>query len=225
MQATTSSNVDRYEKMEKLGEGTYGVVYKARDKNTGEIVALKKIRLEKEDDGVPSTAIREISLLKGLKHPNIVELKEVIYSEDKLYLIFEYCDYDLKKYMRQVGGPLPPQEVKSFTYQILQATAYCHAHRVMHRDLKPQNLLIDKSGNIKLADFGLARAFGLPVKTYTHEVVTLWYRAPEILLGQKQYSTPVDIWSIGCIFAEMAQRKALFAGDSEIDQIFKIFQV
>lgn len=95
----------------------------------------------------------------------------------------------------------------------------------MHRDLKPQNLLIDKHGNIKLADFGLARAFGLPVKTYTHEVVTLWYRAPEILLGQKQYSTPVDIWSIGCIFAEMAQRKALFAGDSEIDQIFKIFQV
>ena len=127
--------------------------------------------------------------------------------------------------MRQVGGPLPPHEVKSFTYQILQATAYCHAHRVMHRDLKPQNLLIDKNGNIKLADFGLARAFGLPVKTYTHEVVTLWYRAPEILLGQKQYSTPVDIWSIGCIYAEMAQRKALFAGDSEIDQIFKIFQV
>ena len=113
----------------------------------------------------------------------LYRLKEVLYSEDKLYLIFEYCDYDLKKYMRQVGGPLPPQEVKSFTYQILQATAYCHAHRVMHRDLKPQNLLIDKHGNIKLADFGLARAFGLPVKTYTHEVVTLWYRAPEILLG------------------------------------------
>jgi serine/threonine protein kinase len=125
--------------------------------------------------------------------------------------------------MRQVGGPLPAQEVKSFVYQILLSTAYCHAHRVMHRDLKPQNLLIDTKGAIKLADFGLARAFGLPVKTYTHEVVTLWYRAPEILLGQKQYSTPVDIWSIGCIFAEMAQRKALFAGDSEIDQIFKIF--
>jgi serine/threonine protein kinase len=95
----------------------------------------------------------------------------------------------------------------------------------MHRDLKPQNLLIDKDGNVKLADFGLARAFGLPVKTYTHEVVTLWYRAPEILLGAKEYSTPIDIWSIGCIFAEMAQRKALFIGDSEIDQIFKIFTV
>lgn len=95
----------------------------------------------------------------------------------------------------------------------------------MHRDLKPQNLLIDGDGNVKLADFGLARAFGLPVKTYTHEVVTLWYRAPEILLGAKEYSTPIDMWSIGCIFAEMSQRRALFIGDSEIDQIFKIFSV
>lgn len=167
-------------------------------------MALKKIKLEKEDDGVPSTAIREISLLKGIKHPNVVELKEVIYQDDNLYLIFEYCEYDLKKYMRKIGGPLPAATVKKFTYQILQATAYCHAHRVMHRDLKPQNLLIDKDDNVKLADFGLARAFGLPVKTYTHEVVTLWYRAPEILLGAKEYSTPIDIWSIGCIFAEMA---------------------
>jgi len=106
MQQTTTTNIDRYIKMEKLGEGTYGVVYKAKDKQTGEIVALKKIRLEKEDDGVPSTAIREISLLKGLKHPNIVELKEVIYSEDKLYLIFEYCEFDLKKYMRSKGKAL-----------------------------------------------------------------------------------------------------------------------
>ena len=110
--------------MEKLGEGTYGVVYKARDKTSGEIVALKRIRLEKEDDGVPSTAIREIALLKGLKHPNIVELKDVIYEDEKLHLVFEYLDYDIKKYMKKVGGPLPLQEVKSFTYQILQGIAY-----------------------------------------------------------------------------------------------------
>jgi len=108
---------------------------------------------------------------------------------------------------------------------MLQATAYCHAHRCMHRDLKPQNLLIDRHGNLKLADFGLARAFNLPVKTYTHEVVTLWYRAPEILLGEKRYSTPIDIWAIGTIFVEMVNRRALFPGDSEIDQIFKVFQV
>ena len=108
---------------------------------------------------------------------------------------------------------------------MLLGIEYCHAHRVLHRDLKPQNLLIDKKQRIKLCDFGLARAYGLPIKTYTHEVVTLWYRAPEILLGQKQYSTPVDIWSVGCIFAEMAQKRPLFAGDSEIDEIFKIFQL
>ena len=124
-------------------------------------MALKKIRLEKEDDGVPSTAIREIALLKGLKHPNIVELKEVIYEDEKLHLVFEYCQYDIKKYMKEkakenAGQALSTEEVKSFTYQILQGLAYCHAHRVMHRDLKPQNLLVTKEGNIKLADFGLA---------------------------------------------------------------------
>ncbi len=108
---------------------------------------------------------------------------------------------------------------------MLLGTEHCHAHRIMHRDLKPQNLLLDRKGNMKLADFGLARAYGLPIKTYTHEVVTLWYRAPEILLGQKQYSTSVDIWSAGCIFAEMAMKKPLFPGDSEIDEIFKIFKL
>jgi len=123
------------------------------------------------------------------------------------------------------GAPLTPQLVKANLYQMLNGLAYCHAHRVIHRDLKPQNLLIDRNGNLKLADFGLARAFSLPMRTYTHEVITLWYRPPEILLGQRQYSTPVDIWSVGCIFAEMAQRRPLFAGDSEIDQIFKIFRI
>jgi len=114
--------------------------------------------------------------------------------------------------------------IKSYLQQLVKGIAHCHAHRVLHRDLKPQNLLIDKKGVLKLADFGLARAFGVPVRTYTHEVVTLWYRAPEILLGGKQYSTPVDIWSIGCIFAEMVTRSPLFPGDSEIDQLYRIFR-
>jgi len=149
-----------------------------------------------------------------------------VHGENKLYLIFDFIDHDLKKHLELNGGPLSPSVVKSYLFQLMLGIAYCHANRVVHRDLKPQNILIDpKTGSVKLADFGLARAFGLPIKTYTHEVVTLWYRAPEILLGQRQYSTPVDIWSIGCIFVEMAMRKPLFAGDSEIDQLFKIFKV
>ena len=188
-------------------------------------MALKKIRLENEDEGVPSTAIREISLLKELQHPNVVKLKDILFEDNKLYLIFEYLEYDLKKYMDKNKASMTDATVKSLLYQILCSIAHCHSHRIIHRDLKPQNLLLDRNGIIKLADFGLARAFGLPIHTLTHEVVTLWYRAPEVLLGQKEYSLPVDIWSIGCIFAEMAQRKPLFTGDSEIDQIFKIFQL
>mmetsp|Transcript_46463 Transcript_46463/g.123308 ORF Transcript_46463/g.123308 Transcript_46463/m.123308 type:complete len:299 (+) Transcript_46463:123-1019(+) len=219
--------MEKYLKIEKIGEGTYGVVYKARDKQTQAIIALKKIRLDAEDEGVPSTAIREISLLKELQHPNIVQLKDVVHSENKLHLVFEFLEHDLKKHMDQhnASGGMPPQMIKSYMFQILQGIAFCHAHRVLHRDLKPQNLLIDKSGMLKLADFGLARAFGIPVRTYTHEVVTLWYRAPEILLGSKHYSTPVDIWSIGCIFAELVMKRPLFPGDSEIDELFRIFRV
>ncbi|XP_005407520.1 PREDICTED: cyclin-dependent kinase 3 isoform X2 [Chinchilla lanigera] len=210
--------MDVFQKVEKIGEGTYGVVYKAKKKDSGQLVALKKIRLDLETEGVPSTAIREISLLKELKHPNIV-------SEKKLYLVFEFLSQDLKKYMDSTpASQLPLRLVKSYLFQLLQGVNFCHSHRVIHRDLKPQNLLINELGDIKLADFGLARAFGVPLRTYTHEVVTLWYRAPEILLGTKFYSTAVDIWSIGCIFAEMVTRKALFPGDSEIDQLFRIFR-
>ncbi|WOL10020.1 hypothetical protein Cni_G18774 [Canna indica] len=219
--------MDQYEKVEKIGEGTYGVVYKARDRLTNETIALKKIRLEQEDEGVPSTAIREISLLKEMQHSNIVKLQDVVHSDKRIYLVFEYLDLDLKKHMDSCpelakDGRL----VKTYLYQILRGIAYCHSHRVLHRDLKPQNLLIDRRTNaLKLADFGLARAFGIPVRTFTHEVVTLWYRAPEILLGSRNYSTPVDIWSVGCIFAEMVNQRPLFPGDSEIDELFKIFRV
>ncbi|XP_030823080.1 cyclin-dependent kinase 2 isoform X2 [Camarhynchus parvulus] len=212
--------MENFQKVEKIGEGTYGVVYKARNKVTGEVVALKKIRLDTETEGVPSTAIREISLLKELNHPNIVKLLDVIHTENKLYLVFVFLHQDLKKFMdsSSLSGIALP------LIKLLQGLAFCHAHRVLHRDLKPQNLLINAEGSIKLADFGLARAFGVPVRTYTHEVVTLWYRAPEILLGCKYYSTAVDIWSLGCIFAEMITRRALFPGDSEIDQLFRIFR-
>lgn len=206
-------------------------------------MALKKIRLEAEDEGVPSTAIREISLLKEMNDPNIVRLLNIVHADGhKLYLVFEFLDLDLKKYMEALppseggrGKPLPDGTiihrpalgeamVKKFMAQLVEGVRYCHSHRILHRDLKPQNLLIDREGNLKLADFGLARAFGVPLRSYTHEVVTLWYRAPEILLGGRQYSTGVDMWSVGAIFAEMCTRKPLFPGDSEIDEIFKIFR-
>lgn len=226
---TEMVDLSNYQRLEKVGEGTYGVVYKALDtRHNNRVVALKKIRLESEDEGVPSTAIREISLLKELRDENTVRLYDIIHSDShKLYLVFEFLDLDLKKYMESIpqGVGLGADMIKKFLMQLVKGTAYCHGHRILHRDLKPQNLLIDKEGNLKLADFGLARGFGVPLRSYTHEVVTLWYRAPEILLGGKQYSTGVDIWSIGCIFAEMVNRKPLFAGDSEIDQIFRIFRI
>jgi cyclin-dependent kinase 1 len=218
--------MDDYVKIEKIGEGTYGVVYKGRNKKNGHVVALKKIRLTAEEEGVPSTAIREISLLKELQHPNVVKLEDIVHQENKLYLVFEFLQYDLKRYLDTipVGVTLDAMLVKSYTYQILIGICHCHCRRVLHRDLKPQNLLIDKKGAIKLADFGLARAFGIPVRMYTHEVVTLWYRAPEILLGAQRYSTPMDVWSIGCIMAEMITKRPIFHGDSEIDQLFRIFR-
>lgn len=228
MSSQTGNKLDDFTKLEKIGEGTYGVVFKGKNKKTGEIVAMKKIRLESEDEGVPSTAIREISLLKELKHPNIVGLQDVLMQEAKLYLIFEFLTMDLKKYMDTnvpKDGQMDPKLVKSYTYQLLQGLLFCHQRRVLHRDLKPQNLLIDKTGCIKIADFGLARAFGIPVRVYTHEVVTLWYRAPEVLLGSPKYSCPIDMWSMGTIFAEMVNRRPLFQGDSEIDQLFRIFRV
>ena len=206
-------------------------VFKGRNGQTGQFVALKEIHLDSEE-GTPSTAIREISLMKELKHENIVSLYDVIHTENKLMLVFEYMDKDLKKYMDSYQNPsggtrgaLDPATIKSFMWQLLRGIAFCHDNRVLHRDLKPQNLLINAQGQLKLGDFGLARAFGIPVNTFSNEVVTLWYRAPDVLLGSRTYNTSIDIWSAGCIMAEMFTGRPLFPGTTNEDQLLKIFRL
>ena len=188
---------------------------------------MKKILLDVEPEGIPSTAIREICILRELQNPYIVDLRDVVASDDKLYLIFEYVDQDLKQYLDTLPKDQSVQSgiIKSFLYQLVQAVAYLHSKRILHRDLKPQNILITKTGYVKLADFGLARTYQIPLRPYTHEVVTLWYRAPEILLGTLEYSSALDVWSIGTIFLELLTKSPFFVGDSEIDQLYKIFRI
>ncbi|NWT77048.1 CDK18 kinase, partial [Prunella himalayana] len=185
--------LETYIKLDKLGEGTYATVFKGRSKLTENLVALKEIRLEHEE-GAPCTAIREVSLLKNLKHANIVTLHDIIHTERSLTLVFEYLDNDLKQYLENCGNLMSVHNVKIFMFQLLRGLAYCHGRKILHRDLKPQNLLINERGELKLADFGLARAKSVPTKTYSNEVVTLWYRPPDVLLGSTEYSTPIDMW-------------------------------
>lgn len=213
-----------YDIRDKIGEGTYGKVYRALDRRTSERVAIKKIAIVYEDDGVPATAIREVALLKNCNHPNVIRLRHVSATSQSLYLVFDCLDMDLRAYMKRFGA-LRDNLLKNAAYQCFLGIEYCHNRCILHRDLKPQNVLVDvRNLRLVLADYGLARAFSLPLKVYTHEVVTLWYRAPEILLGETRYGPPMDIWSLGCILAEMPTREALFPGDSEIDTLFRIFR-
>lgn len=165
--------------------------------------------------------------MRELQHDNIVRLHDTIHTDDKLMLVFEYMDRDLKHHMDTRGdhGRLDPVTIKSFTYQLLKGLAFCHDNRVLHRDLKPQNLLINSKGQLKIGDFGLARAFGIPVNTYSNEVVTLWYRPPDVLLGSRTYNTSIDIWSAGCIMAEMYSGRPLFPGTTNEDQLLRIFRL
>ncbi len=213
--------MERYQKIEKLGEGTYGVVYKAQRRDTGEMVALKRIRLEDETEGIPCTAVREISLLRELRHPNVVRLLDVLHTERKLTLVFEFLDGDLK---RSACG-VPGTAVRPLMRQLLMGIAYCHSRLVLHRDIKPQNILISRGGDLKIADFGLARTFGAPVRAYSSDVVTLWYRAPDVLLGNRHYATGIDLWSAGCVFAEIITGRPLFAGSTIRDQLAAIQRV
>ncbi|KAI3956700.1 hypothetical protein MKW92_015560 [Papaver armeniacum] len=228
------SAMDAFEKLEKVGEGTYGKVYRAREKATGKIVALKKTRLHEDEEGVPPTTLREVSILRMLSmDPHVVRLLDVKQGQNKEGRPFSTLFLSTWILMLRSTFEFPliwnynaPHIVKSLMYQLCKGVAFCHGHGVLHRDLKPHNLLMDpKTKMLKIADLGLARAFTLPMKKYTHEILTLWYRAPEVLLGATHYSTPVDIWSVGCIFAELVTNQALFPGDSELQQLLHIFRL
>ncbi|GAA83486.1 serine/threonine-protein kinase Pef1 [Aspergillus luchuensis IFO 4308] len=205
----SSSHQGSFKKLEKLGQGTYATgiylkfqVYKGRNRETNELVALKEINLDAEE-GAPSTAIREVSLLRRLTHENILTLHDVINVEDKLVLVFEYMDQDLKRYIDTQNSPLDTVTARSFVYQLLRGVSFCHENGILHRDLKPENLLLNQDGRLKLADFGLGH----------------------VLLGSRTYNTSIDIWSVGCIMAEMYTGSALFAGTTNAEQLLKIFDI
>ncbi|CAG9331484.1 CDKA [Blepharisma stoltei] len=222
---TFSDNTKRFQRLQTLGEGAYGKVYKVRDTISNSVVALKKSLIRMEDEGIPTSAMREICLLRQMCHPGIVSLLDVIMTEKSLYLVFELLDQDLRKYLDSLDLRISELQAKKFLLQILKAVHYCHSNRIIHRDLKPQNLLLDNNLNIKIADFGLSRVFQIPLRPYTTSVQTLWYRAPEILLGSKFYTTAIDIWSVGCVFAEIISGVPLFPGSRYPDQLFAIFRI
>jgi serine/threonine protein kinase len=259
--------MSEFKKLEKLGEGTYGVVYKAIHIASRRLVALKKVKKMDGEEGVPGNTIREISILKAMNHPAIIGLNCAICEHGELHLVFDFMSCDLRQFLDELprylsnvplsqnGVPrgrtqrrhyLPLELLKKMSYHLIEGIRYCHSRRVLHRDLKPQNILIniedknrsrlrsdsnlnrfalDDKNMLKIADFGLGKEHGLPIVKLTHEVVTLWYRCPEILMGIEKYSGACDVWSIACIIAEMATGRPFMAGDCEIDQLFKIFQM
>ncbi|XP_029782352.1 cyclin-dependent kinase 10 isoform X3 [Suricata suricatta] len=220
-------SVKEFEKLNRIGEGTYGIVYRARDTRTDEIVALKKVRMDKEKDGVPISSLREITLLLRLRHPNIVELKEVVVGNhlESIFLVMGYCEQDLASLLENMPTPFSEAQVKCIMLQVLRGLQYLHQNFIIHRDLKVSNLLMTDKGCVKTADFGLARAYGVPVKPMTPKVVTLWYRAPELLLGTTTQTTSIDMWAVGCILAELLAHKPLLPGTSEIHQVDLIVQL
>lgn len=224
-------DVMAYKKKQQVGEGTYGSVFMGADQITGEIVALKRINTEEEENGFPITAIREVKILKALKHDNIVQLKEIVTSKDQgdipknVFMVFEYLEYDLTGIIETPEIKLTQDHIKSWSKQLLSGCHYMHMNNVIHRDLKASNLLVNRRGELKIADWGLARSWNTQMKRLTNRVITLWYRPPELLLGCMKYSSKIDMWSVGCIIAEMFRRGGLLKGSNEAHQLDLIFKM
>lgn len=213
--------------LQLLGRGTYGEVYKIKDPENNQEYALKKSKLENDSQGVSANSLREITILRNINHDNIVKLHTLEVNEKNILLCLEYCEYDLDKYWNTRYSNSSPdlRTIKKIMYQILLGMDHLHGKKVLHRDLKPQNILINSEGKVKITDFGLSRTYSIPIKVYTKEILSLWYRAPELVLGMDYYSIGIDMWSIGCIFAELILKKPIFKSDSEINLLFKQFKI
>jgi cyclin-dependent kinase 7 len=217
-----------YQKQEKIGEGTYATVYTglalSRTTEDSVRVAIKKIKPGLFTDGLDMSAIREIKYLKYIHHPNVIDLIDVVSYRDNVHLVLEFLDADLEMIIKNNRVVFGNADIKSWMLMMMRGVQACHGNHILHRDLKPNNLLLAKNGVLKIADFGLARIYGEPELTMTSQVVTRWYRAPELLLGAKIYGPVVDIWSCGCIFAELMLRTPYFASETDIGQLKTIMR-
>jgi len=221
--------MDKFNIQGRIGEGAHGIVLLAKRIDSGQLFALKKVMIRRLEDGIPNTALREIKALQEIdSHPNIVHLGSVFSHGNGFVLVFDYMHSDLSEVLK--NHTLTAAQVKSYMVMLLRGVAHCHDKNIMHRDLKPANLLISEAGRLKIADFGLARVFGMEndeskQRPYSHQVATRWYRAPELLYGSRDYDQGIDMWAVGCILAEMINNSPLFPGENDIDQLSTVFRL